>query len=97
MSTVDFSSSNRTTFSITPLCDDRSNFADYEPKVKVLCGAKGILKFLEGHTRKPKELHVANGVYMKPGTIDKPAMEEEIENAEKIGRASCRERVLMPV
>ena len=82
MSTVDFSSSNRTTFSITPLCDDGSNFTDYEPKVKVLCGAKGILKFLEGCARKPKELHVANGVYMKPGTIDKPAMEEEIENME---------------
>ena len=82
MSTVDFSSSNRTTFSITPLRDDGSNFADYEPKVKVLCGAKGILKFLEGRARKPKELHVANGVFMKPGTIDKPATEEEIENAE---------------
>ena len=82
MSTVDFSSSNRTTFSITPLRDDGSNFADYEPKVKVLCGAKGILKFLEGRARKPKELHVANGVFMKPGTIDKPATEEEIENAD---------------
>ena len=55
---------------------------DYEPKVKVLCGVKGILKFLEGHVRKPKELHVANGVYMKPGTINKPATEEKIENVE---------------
>ena len=82
MSTVDFSSSNRTTFSITPLHDNGSNFADYEPKVKVLCGVKGILKFLEDCARKPKELHVANGVYMKPGTIDKPATEEEIENVE---------------
>ena len=82
MSTVDFSSSNRTTFSITPLHDNGSNFADYEPKVKVLCGAKGILKFLEGHMQKPKELHVANGIFMKPGTIDKPATKEEIENAE---------------
>ena len=82
MSTVDFSSSDRTTFLITPLCDDGLNFADYEPKVKVLCGAKGILKFLEGHVQKPKELHVANGVFMKPGTIDKPATEEKIKNAE---------------
>ena len=32
--------------------------------------------------QKPKELHMANGVFMKPGTIDKLATEEEIENAE---------------
>ena len=82
MSTVDFSSSNWTTFSITPLLDDGLNFTDYEPKIKVLCGAKGILKFLEGCVWKPKKLHVENGVFMKPGTIDKPATEEEIENAE---------------
>ena len=82
MSTVDFSWSNWTTFSITPLHDNGLNFADYEPKVKVLCGAKGILKFLVGCAWKPKELHVANGIFMKPGTIDKPATEEEIENAE---------------
>ena len=82
MSAVDFSSSNRITFLITPLHDNRLNFTDYEPKVKVLCGAKGILKFLEGCVQKPKELHVANGVFMKPGTIDKPATKEEIENTE---------------
>ena len=35
MSTVDFSSFNQTTFSITALHDNESNFTDHEPKVKV--------------------------------------------------------------
>ena len=82
MSTVNVSSSNHTTFSINPLHDDRSNFADYEPKVKVLYAAKGILKFLEGWVWKPTELVVVNSVYMKAGMWDKPATEEEIESAE---------------
>ena len=42
MTTVDFLSSNWTTFSITPLCDNGLNLIDYEPKVKVLCVAQGI-------------------------------------------------------
>ena len=82
MSTVNFSSSNRTTFSINPLHDNGSNFADYELKVKVLCAAKGILKFLESWARKPTELVVVNGIYMKVGMQDKPATEEEIKSAE---------------
>ena len=85
MTAVDFSSSNWITFLITPLHDHGLNFTDYEPKVKVLCSAKGILKFLEGHVQKPKELHeshVANGVFMKHGTIDKPETEEEIKDVE---------------
>lgn len=53
----------------------------YEPKVKVLCGAKDILKFLKGQAI-PTELATANGVFMKAGTIDKPATEKEIENGE---------------
>ena len=32
--------------------------------------------------QKPKELHVANGIFMKLGTIDKSATEEEIETVE---------------
>ena len=68
MSTVNFSSSNRTTFSINPLHDNGSNFADYELKVKVLCAAKGILKFLESWAQKPTELVVVNGIYMKVGS-----------------------------
>ena len=79
MTTVNFSSSNRTTFSISPLHDNGSNFADYKPKLKVLCGAKGILKFLEGCAQKPMELAIVNGIFMKAGTIDKPATDEEIK------------------
>ena len=82
MSTVNFSSYSHTISSLVPLHDNRSNFADYELKVKVLCGAKGILKFLEGQVWKPTELTIVNGIFMKAGTHDKPATEEEIETAE---------------
>ena len=43
---------------------------------------KGILKYLEGQVWKPTELTVVNGIFMKAGTHDKPATEEEIETAE---------------
>ena len=82
ISTVNFSSSSHTTFSLVPLHDNGSNFADYEPEVKVLCSAKGILKFLEGQAQKPTELTVVSGVFMKAGIHDKSATEEEIETAE---------------
>ena len=48
------------------------------------CGAKDILKFLEGQVQKPKELHVANGVFMNPGIIDMPATKEEMKNVETV-------------
>ena len=82
MFTVNFSSSNCKTFSINLPHDGRLNFADYEPKVKVQCASKRILKFLEGQVWKPTELVVINGVYVKAGTWDKPATEEEIESVE---------------
>ena len=43
---------------------------------------EGYTEVSEGPCAKPKELHVANGVFMKPGTINKSATEEEIETAE---------------
>ena len=61
------------------------------------------MKFLGGHAQKPKELHVANGKFMKPGTIDKPATEEEIENAEtkmdmyKENEAMCKHILMSSV
>ena len=82
MTTVNFSSSDHTTFLITPIHDDGSNFADYEPKVKVLCGLKGTVKFLEGHVQKTYRISHVNGVYMKAGTIDKPVTDKEIKNVE---------------
>ena len=40
------------------------------------------MKFLDNCTQKPTELDIVNGVFIKAGTIDKPATDEEIENAE---------------
>ena len=76
------SSNNSTSFTIPKLCDDGSNWADYQPHFMNAAGAKGLKKYLEGHARQPTPLKQnAAGVFLKRGS-QTIATEEEIEAAE---------------
>ena len=48
------SNSDLTSLSVPKLCDDRSNWADYEPRVEKALGMKGLWKHVVGTAIAPK-------------------------------------------
>ena len=83
MSDIAITSSTQTSFTIPKLCDDGSNWMDYELRVKNALGAKGLWKHADGRARQPVPLTDVNGVLMALGSTTKPATEEEVESVEK--------------
>ena len=48
MSTLTMNSNSESTLSIPKLCDDGSNWADYEPRLQKAMGSKGLWRHVEG-------------------------------------------------
>ena len=73
--------SDSTTLSIPKLCDDRSNWSDYEPHIQRAMGSKGLWRHVEGTAIAPKPYTLDAGI---PVLADgrTPASEEQIEARE---------------
>src|ERR1700683_494750 len=92
MSDVTLSSnSNNQTLAIPKLRDDRSNWADYKPRVTIAVKAKGIWKHVRGAAYEPKPYAKVGDVYV---TSDgrTPATEDQImDHEEKIDEYERKE------
>ena len=73
--------SNSTTLAVPKLCDDGSNWADYQLWICKAMGAKGLWRHVEGTATAPVPYVVTGGVAMLPDGKT-PAMEEQIETKE---------------
>ena len=56
------SNSDSTSLSVQKLCDDGSNWADYEPRVERVLGMKGLWRHVVGTAIAPKPYAVVAGV-----------------------------------
>ena len=76
--TINMSSSgSNNTIAVLRLRDDRSNWVDYDDRLKSALGSKGLLKYIEGMAVRPNMLAVKDGEFIvKPR---QPATDEEIE------------------
>ena len=72
---------NSTTLAVPKLCDNRGNWADYEPRLHKAMGSRGLWRHVEGVAIAPKLYTLADGV---PVLADGKtmAMEEQIETRE---------------
>ena len=75
------SSSDSTTLSIPKLCDDGSNWSDYEPRIQRAMGSKGLWRHVEGTAIAPKLYALDHGILvLSDGKT--PATDEQIEARE---------------
>jgi hypothetical protein len=87
------SKSNDSSLSVLKLCDDGSNWADYEPQIRKAMGAKGIWKFVEGTAYQPKRYAIIAGKYMIVDGKTK-AMEDQVEmREEKVDKYEWKENL----
>ena len=56
------SNSNSATLAVPKLCDDRSNWADYQPQIWKEMGAKGLWRNVEGMAITPVPYAITSGV-----------------------------------
>ena len=88
MSTVTIGSSQ--SLQIPALADDGSNWVDYQTKVQVAMGSKGLTRHLEGTAIKPSPYPITGGVAMLPS--GNPASDDQIDAREtKIEEYSKKE------
>ena len=75
------STSDSTTLSVPKLCDDRSNWSDYQSRIERSMGSKGLWRHMLGTAVAPKPFVLLNGI---PVLVDKKteATEEQIEAQE---------------
>ena len=81
MSAFSMNNSNTTNLAVPKLCDDRSNWADYEPHIQRALGSKGLWRHIEGTAIAPKPYVLVTGVSVLMGRTT-PAMEDQIEARE---------------
>jgi hypothetical protein len=63
------------------VCDDGSNWADYEPRAQRALGSRELVPHLEGHARIPTPYNKENGVLVSaPGKL---ATESQVETQDK--------------
>ena len=63
MSTLTMNSNaNSSSLSVPKLCDDGSNWADYEPRLRKAMGSKGLWRHMEGLAVAPKPYVIADGI-----------------------------------
>ena len=74
------SSSDSATLSVPRLRDDRSNWADYLPRIERVLGSKGLWRHVEGTAIQPKPYALVDGVLTLAS--GKPATEEQVESRE---------------
>src|SRR5271156_3695255 len=75
------SNSDYATLTVPKLCDDGSNWSDYQPRIQKAMGSKGLWRHVEGKTIAPKLYNILNGEYVL-SDLKTPAMEEQIESKE---------------
>ena len=75
------SSSDSTTLSVLKLCDDGSNWSDYQSRIERAMGSKGLWRHMLGTTVAPKPFVLLNGIPVL-GDKKTQAMEEQIEAQE---------------
>ena len=54
MSAFSTNNSDTTTLAVPKLCNDRSNWADYKPRIQRALGSKGLWRHVEGTAIAPK-------------------------------------------
>ena len=73
--------SDSTTLAVSKLCDDRSDWADYQPRLQNAMGLKGIWRHIEGTNTAPVLYAINNGIpILSNGKT--PATEDQIESKE---------------
>ena len=81
MSAFSTNNSDTTTLAVPKLCNDRSNWADYKPRIQRALGSKGLWRHIEGTAIAPKLYALVAGVpVLMDGTTQ--AMEDQIEARE---------------
>ena len=81
MSAFSTNNSNTTTLAVLKLCDDGSNWADYEPRIQRALRSKGLWRHIEGTAIAPKLYVLVTGVpVLVDGTTQ--ATEDQIEARE---------------
>ena len=70
--------SDSSSLAVPKLCDDGSNWADYQPRLQYAMGAKGLWRHVEGTATVPMPYAVNNGIPMLSDGKT-PAMEDKIE------------------
>ena len=75
------SSSDLSTLAIPKLCDDGSNWSDYEPRIRKVKGSKALWRHVEGTTVVLKLFTVKDGVHVL-ADLKTPATDEQIEAKE---------------
>ena len=81
MSAFSTNNSDTTTLAVPKLRDDRSNWADYEPRIQRALGSKGLWRHVEGTAIAPKPYVLVAGVpILVDGTAQ--ATEDQIEARE---------------
>ena len=80
-SAILLNNSDLTTLTIPKLCDDGSNWSDYEPRIQRAMGLKGLWRHVEGTTIAPIPYALVTGV---PVLLDgkTPATEGQVEHKE---------------
>src|ERR1700678_3350939 len=73
--------SDSSTLAVPKLCDDGSNWSDYQPRLQNAMGAKGLWRHVEGTATAPVPFAVSNGIPMLADGKT-PANEDQIENKE---------------
>src|SRR6202034_2673666 len=78
--TLNFNSDS-TSLAVPKLCDNRSNWSDYEPHIQKAMGSKGLWRHVEGKATVPKPYTLVNNI---PVLSDwkTPASEEQIKAKE---------------
>ena len=73
--------SDSTSLAIPKLCDDGSNWSDYEPRIQRAMGSKGLWRHVEGTAIAPQPYALVAGVaVLSDGKT--PATEEQVEAKE---------------
>ena len=78
MSTLAMNSKSDSVLSIPKLCDNGSNWADYEPRLRKVMGSKGLWRHVEGLAVVPKPYVVVDKIpVLSNGKT--PATDEQLE------------------
>ena len=81
MSAFSTNNPDTTTLAVPKLCNDGSNWADYEPRIQRALGSKGLWRHVEGTAIAPKTYALVAGVpVLADGTAQ--ATEDQIEARE---------------
>jgi gag-polypeptide of LTR copia-type len=75
------SNSDTITLAMPKLCDDRSNWADYLPRLQNAMGVKGLWRHVEGTATVPVPFAITNGILMLSNGKTS-AMEDQIDAKE---------------